>query len=437
MRPLAGSAPLLLVLGLLKCAVCRDDAMITGGHWKEYLTSEKGNAWFEPWNHVMQAKLDVLAAIVEDEQESSSSTSSEKPFRVLMVGDSTMSHQYGAICGFMGEREGRRYDPEEAQHGSPGCCMDTLPKEDEGEGGGGRGLCFEFDQFRFLDPKRAARTSVDAYYFGSGLHLLHMYPRWPDMHPMEPLRVQSWLNYESLLEGVVQAVRYKSGPNVKVVFMTNHAIADERFHGEYKDIRAAYREGPGNATIRAECQDQNNTQVKQAASVEDAHGDYSYSDWRGTPDIAEYMIYPEGQGLFTVDTYCEEAILDRRGSLQLSRRARPVMSRLGVPLVDAARIVEGQGWASNPSDGRHFHKIVPIEVVDLLSVLGAPPAPPSLTGRDPAEFTVEARERSRLAHSSATRRPGAHACWVKPYFLAPLLVLYSMLVSWAVVGALL
>ncbi|CAN0429265.1 unnamed protein product [Ectocarpus fasciculatus] len=130
----------------------------------------------------MQPKLDVLAAMVEDQDQQG--TSSEKPFRVLMVGDSTMSHQYGAICAFMGEREGRRYNPEVSQHGSPGCCMDTLDE-------GGRGLCFEFDQFRFLDPKRAAKTSVDAYYFGSGLHLLHMYPHWPEMNPMEPLRVQS------------------------------------------------------------------------------------------------------------------------------------------------------------------------------------------------------------------------------------------------------
>lgn len=30
--------------------------------------------------------------------------------------------------------------------------------------------------------------------------------------------------------------------------------------------------------------------------------------------------------------------------------------------MDAAKIVEGQGWASKPSDGRHFHKLVPIEV---------------------------------------------------------------------------
>ena len=38
------------------------------------------------------------------------------------------------------------------------------------------------------------------------------------------------------------------------------------------------------------------------------------------------------------------------------------MARLGVPIVDGAKIVEGQAWASKPNDGRHFHKIVPIEV---------------------------------------------------------------------------
>lgn len=48
------------------------------------------------------------------------------------------------------------------------------------------------------------------------------------------------------------------------------------------------------------------------------------------------------------------------------RRARPVMARLGVAVVDAASIVEGQAWASRPNDGRHFHKIVPIEVQQQL-----------------------------------------------------------------------
>ncbi|CAM9449902.1 unnamed protein product [Ectocarpus sp. 12 AP-2014] len=196
--------------------------VVCGYWWKNYLSGEDGNAWFDSWNKFMQAKLDLLASIAEEREDTET-----EPFRVLMIGDSTMSHQFGAICGFMGEREGRRFDPEVTQRGAPGCCMDTLPKEDGGEEGGGRGLCFQYDQFRFLDPKRPDRTSVDAYYFGSGLHLLHMYPHWPEMNPMEPLRIQSWLNYESLLEGVVEGVRAKNGQDVN------------RFHDEPRHRRRA------------------------------------------------------------------------------------------------------------------------------------------------------------------------------------------------------
>lgn len=40
------------------------------------------------------------------------------------------------------------------------------------------------------------------------------------------------------------------------------------------------------------------------------------------------------------------------------------MSRLEVPVVDAAAIVEGEAWASTVTDGRHYHPIVPLEVGD-------------------------------------------------------------------------
>ncbi|CAM9288249.1 unnamed protein product [Scytosiphon promiscuus] len=369
-----------LLLPLIFAQPCEHD-VLCAKWWKEYLSSSDGLSWFDPWNPFMQAKLDVMAAIAEQRGHDKT-----EPFRVLMVGDSTMSHQFGAMCAFIGEREGRRFDPEYTQKQSPGCCMDTLPKEE----GGGRGLCFEYDYFRFLDPKRPARTSVDVYYFGSGLHLLHMFPRWPEFNPMAPLRVQSWLNYESLLEGVVEGAREANGPDAMVVFNTNHAIADELFEGDYKAIHEAYRVGEGNATIRAECQGDNNAKVRAAATADP--NDFRASDWHAYPEVAKYMTYPEGQGLFTVDTYCEEAILDRRGSLQLSRRARPVMSRLGVPMVDSAKIVEGQGWASSPSDGRHFHKLVPLEVTELLSLLGAPPPPGDLPDRGQPAVTSEAEE---------------------------------------------
>lgn len=44
------------------------------------------------------------------------------------------------------------------------------------------------------------------------------------------------------------------------------------------------------------------------------------------------------------------------------------MSRLDVPIVDAAAIVEGQAWASTVTDGRHYHPIVPLEVGDATAV---------------------------------------------------------------------
>ncbi len=35
--------------------------------------------------------------------------------------------------------------------------------------------------------------------------------------------------------------------------------------------------------------------------------------------MAEFVTNPGGLEPFTVDTYCEEALMDRRGSLQISR----------------------------------------------------------------------------------------------------------------------
>lgn len=54
----------------------------------------------------MQARIDELAEIAEAREDKAES------FRVMMIGDSTMEHQFGAVCSFLGEREGRRFDPQ-------------------------------------------------------------------------------------------------------------------------------------------------------------------------------------------------------------------------------------------------------------------------------------------------------------------------------------
>lgn len=56
----------------------------------------------------------------------------------------------------------------------------------------------------------------------------------------------------------------------------------------------------------------------RAASVGNP-ADHRYYDWAGVPDLSKFMTSAEGEEPFTVDTYCEEALMDRRGSLQISR----------------------------------------------------------------------------------------------------------------------
>ena len=57
-------------------------------------------------NPLMQRRVDELAVIAEAREDTTDY------FRVMMVGDSTMEHQYGVVCAFLGEREGRRFDRE-------------------------------------------------------------------------------------------------------------------------------------------------------------------------------------------------------------------------------------------------------------------------------------------------------------------------------------
>lgn len=219
----------------------------------------------------MQAKFNELAVIAESEASRAVAASrgndpSSTPYRILMVGDSTMKHQFGAACGFLAERHGKRFDPKVCEdrvqvigqkqprptyrlvyycckiiHRAPGhlsrespaipssagdyfptsnicilppvghrqgsatitggihistdsfyqisqagsaggCCVDTAGEER----GGGRGLCFEYQSYRFLNPSYAGRHEVDAFYFGCGLHLLHITP----LRPLEALRTQ-------------------------------------------------------------------------------------------------------------------------------------------------------------------------------------------------------------------------------------------------------
>ncbi|CAN0024001.1 unnamed protein product [Ectocarpus fasciculatus] len=85
--------------------------------------------------------------------------------------------------------------------------------------------------------------------------------------------------------------------------------------------------------------------------------------------VAAGVTGPEGYG---VDAYCRLGLMDRNGSEILNRRSRPVISRLGVPLVEGDLIVKDQEWGTPKGDGRHYHMIVPVEVWEFLGVLVSP-----------------------------------------------------------------
>eukprot|EP00904_Undaria_pinnatifida_P006291 jgi/Undpi1/2792/HiC_scaffold_14.g06169.m1 len=320
-----------------------------GAAWKAFLGGSGGKApsWFERWNAMVQPRIDELAAMAESEGRESGAGGD--PFTVTMVGDSTMMQQHGVMCAFLGERPGRRFDPKKNQEK---CCVDTLPREISGDGGGnhakptltnnggkrtgeeavgGRGLCFRYVFQRFAEhPGEEQLGAADAVYFGSGLHFLHMCRRG---HGLDPPRVKGWLNYERNLEQAVEAYRSGGGEKFRLVFMTSHTVEESKYEGEFLDLVVAYRNN--DTDIIGECERQG----------------------------------PVG---YERHTYCRQALMDRGGSEVLNRRSRPVMANLGVPLVEGDLIVKDQRWATGKQDGRHYHMLVPTEVWEFLGVLVSP-----------------------------------------------------------------
>eukprot|EP00752_Nemacystus_decipiens_P008997 g8032.t1 len=310
---------------------------------------------------MVQPRIDQLVAAIAASETAARRSSSEgnlgdniEPFRVALVGDSTMMMQSGVICAFLGERPGRRFDP--AVHNEE-CCVDTLPRRQApGEPGaidnpalafeagrdGGRGLCFRDAFQRYADPPEwEALASPDVVYFGSGLHFLHMCG--PGKR-LEAKRVQGWLNYERDLANAVEVFRAGSGDGgVRVVFMASHTVEDSVYNGDFLDVMQAYR-----------ANDTNFIDICEKQMTDAMVGDAT------------------GTGEYNRATYCRHAMLDRNGSEALNRRSRPVMERLEVPIVEADLITKDQAWATPIHDGRHYQKLVPVEVWELFGILVSP-----------------------------------------------------------------
>ncbi|CAN0180010.1 unnamed protein product [Pylaiella littoralis] len=342
-----------LALVSFSTAKAQPDKYMTGGDWKTFFTQGKrrDTTWWIGWNSMIQPRIDELAALVESDREKSHSG----PFRVTMVGDSTMMQQHGAVCSFLGERPGRRFDPSKHQEE---CCIDTPPQRSQSskkaaldihtetnlgnsemgtEEEGGRGLCFRHHDKHFLDdPEWESLGSPDAVYFGCGLHLMHMSRPGLGLYRES---VKGWLTYERDLENVVKTYREEGGNGFRLIFMTTHLIQESVYEGEFLRVVQGYRDN--DTEVISSCQNQ----VFQ---------------------LAEGTTGQEGYG---VDAYCRQGLMARNGSEIINKRARPVMARLGVPLVEADLIVKDQAWATVRQDGRHYAMLLPVEIWELLDVL--------------------------------------------------------------------
>ncbi|CAB1104567.1 unnamed protein product [Ectocarpus sp. CCAP 1310/34] len=307
----------------------QSDKYMSGAQWKNFLESGVGgDTWFTRWNAMVQPRIDKLAALAETERNwgdasSSGGRGTQQPFRVAMIGDSTMMQQHGVICAFLAERAGSLFDA--AGHQDE-CCIDTLPREPAEEGedandhgtpaldlhnhtvNGGRGVCFRRSFQKFLEPPEwESLGSPDAVYFGSGLHLLHM-------HVMEAERAQGWLTYERDLESAVETYRAAGGagfrgqlqesltihahffsrmhavsPRSTSVWVATGGSVDSVYQGLFREMVDAYRDG--DVEVISKCE-----------------GKMS--------QLAAGVTGPEGYG---VDAYCRLGLMDRNGSEVLNR----------------------------------------------------------------------------------------------------------------------
>ncbi|CAN0390024.1 unnamed protein product [Pylaiella littoralis] len=340
-----------LVLVSLFTADAQPHRFENGGTWKARMSRVDGvgSSWWGRWNSMIQPRIDELVAVLESDRERNHSW----PFRVTMVGDSTMMHQHGVVCGFLGERPGRRFDPTQHQEE---CCIDTLPREvhnsevtfdvhtditfgnTTGTAEGGRGLCFRHHNVNYLDSSEwESFGSPDAVYFGCGMHLMHMARPGGGISGES---VRGWLTYERDLENFVDTYRAEGGNGFRLVFMTTHSIQDSVYSGDFRELMQGYWDN--NTEAISSCQDRVGTLAQGITGLQDG---------------------------YNVDTYCRLGLMVRNGSNIVNARARPVMARLGVPLVEADLIVKDQEWATLPQDGRHYGMLVPVEVWELLGVL--------------------------------------------------------------------
>ncbi|GFR40471.1 hypothetical protein Agub_g1034 [Astrephomene gubernaculifera] len=176
-------------------------------------------------------------------------------------------------------------------------------------------------------------------YLGCGLHLMHL----GRARPFECLQQQ--YGYVETIQEFAQAAA-RLYPGSLQMFMTTNNVCESNFGSPYSDV------------------------LKEAAA--DPQGFL-----RQCVEIANMTTGPLQGNIPALTQACREGILMSHGAASLRRRMLLALKqeneRRGredhVGLVDAYALTEGQCWASQWSDGRHYAFVVPMVVMEMIATM--------------------------------------------------------------------
>lgn len=275
-----------------------------------------------------------LARRIGGGPEQVSAAKTKAPLVLWMLGDSTMREQHKALCEMAGESlQTRDYKPGVVKvcNGMAGLRPFTA-------------VFYGFHEASFTTPEllesfhAAVPARPSAIYFNGGLHLLHLMParKWDEY--------EQWRHAEQLFATFLDTA---STYGAELVFMTSHAICEDKFRGAWAVEMFELRQDPADASATRTC--------------------------------AEWLTIAKGLSVQAATEECEEGTFTLAGTRALDARLRRTWGdwlagrggkqQVKAACVDSFALTEGQ--CALTEDGRHYAPLVPSEVLTLWQALGA------------------------------------------------------------------
>lgn len=288
--------------------------------------------WYDTWAVDLYARVEGIILAVETRPVRE--IRDPGGFRVAMVGDSTMRMQTDGLFALISSMR--------TSDGKLRCSCTTYREPclcfNSGEGSNDT-IVLRIDYYKEADHCFATKVEADFVYFGCGLHILHHHPS----RPVSEVRLQRWTQYEKNLENAVKAYRSSVKPRSTYLgeaFMSTHSMLLEKL------------EDPMHGDILQFMQRDSLTLAACYSKVEEV-----------ATSLDQTELEVPAKDICTRGYFADECIVD------LNKRGKAAMARLGVPVVPAYEITVNQAWATEQKDGRHYHSLVPQELAHFLGII--------------------------------------------------------------------